>query len=230
MKSPYDAKLIVFSGIDGAGKSTQINQLTDFITSNGNKVKCLWSRGGYTPGFEFAKKYFRILMGKKLPPKGRTRARQKLMKKGWIVYVWLFIAQLDLLLFYCFYIRFLKWVGYTVICDRYHHDTLIDFKLNFPSMFKEKGILWTLVKLCSPKPDRSFLLLIPVKESLRRSKFKNEPFPDSEDTLNRRMSFYQGSDDFTKKYKMINCLHSIDFVKKQILNSINCESPKILTN
>ena len=49
--------LLTFSGLDGAGKSTQINLLVDWFEKRGNKVSCLWARGGYTPGFEILKRF-----------------------------------------------------------------------------------------------------------------------------------------------------------------------------
>ena len=47
--------IVSFSGCDGAGKSTQINQLIKSLRLNGYKVKYIWSRGGYTPTFSIAK-------------------------------------------------------------------------------------------------------------------------------------------------------------------------------
>ncbi len=50
--------MIAFSGLDGAGKSTQIDLVTDFYTKKGNTSVVLWSRGGYSPGMMFFKSFF----------------------------------------------------------------------------------------------------------------------------------------------------------------------------
>jgi len=57
--------IIVFSGVDCAGKSTQIELLKKEFLSQGVTAQSLWSRGGYTPGFELFKKFLRIIFGKK---------------------------------------------------------------------------------------------------------------------------------------------------------------------
>ena len=48
--------MIAFSGIDGAGKSTQIGLLKVHLVDNGFNVLVFWSRGGYSPGMMFLKK------------------------------------------------------------------------------------------------------------------------------------------------------------------------------
>ena len=58
--------IIVFSGVDCAGKSTQIELLKKEFLGQGIESQSLWSRGGYTPGFELLKKLLRIVIGKKV--------------------------------------------------------------------------------------------------------------------------------------------------------------------
>ena len=42
-------KLITFSGLDSAGKSTQIDKVINYLNLKKQKVRLVWSRGGYTP-------------------------------------------------------------------------------------------------------------------------------------------------------------------------------------
>lgn len=41
--------LVVFSGLDGAGKSTQIAQLRRRLEHEGDRPSVIWTRGEYTP-------------------------------------------------------------------------------------------------------------------------------------------------------------------------------------
>ncbi|MDA7437895.1 hypothetical protein N8773_00850, partial [Candidatus Pseudothioglobus singularis] len=74
--------IIVFSGADGAGKSTQIDLLISSITKSGHNACSIWSRGGYTPGFEFVKKALRAILGKKVIPSGREDNRDRLISNS----------------------------------------------------------------------------------------------------------------------------------------------------
>ena len=72
--------IIAFSGIDGAGKSTQIERLKQRLESEGQRVITIWFRGGYTPGIEAVKGFARRVLGKKAPPSGKSEQRENAFK------------------------------------------------------------------------------------------------------------------------------------------------------
>jgi dTMP kinase len=184
-------KLIVFSGLDGAGKSTQIEILVDYLCSRGRSPKFIWTRGGYTSLFNSLKNLLRKLMGGRVPPPGRNEKRKQVMHSKRVQKLWLIIALFDLLRVYAFQIRFWLWSGKIIICDRYSIDTLVDFKINFKNQNVEKWFLYKLLLWTSPRPDISFLMLIPVEEAIKRSGQKDEPFPDSPEILAKRLGMYK---------------------------------------
>ncbi len=213
-------KLIVFSGIDGAGKSTQIQHLQKALKEQGQKTTYLWTRGGYTGPFNSLKSILRRLLGRRLPPSGRNEQREKVFNNKGVRTVWLSLAMLDLILVYGIYVRLLKCMGCVVIADRYLWDTWIDFKLNFPGICFDQWFLWKFLNLLSPKPDHFFLLLIPIGESLRRSQLKEEPFPDSQEVLQQRFDYYY---QFSKSmgWHVIQCLQPIDNIAGKIAEACN---------
>lgn len=182
--------IVTISGLDGAGKSTQIIRLTARLVADGRKVKYVWARGGYTPGFEFIKKFLRRLPGLNLAPRGHSTARDRQLRNPIIQKIWLIVAILDLILLWGLYVRILSFLNITVFCDRYLNDTLLDFKQNFPAVDVEKFFLWKWLEYITPQADCAFIFWVPVGISIKRSLEKGEPFPDKKGVLEWRLRFY----------------------------------------
>jgi len=212
-------QLISFSGIDGAGKSTQIDLLLQTLREKGRKPVYLWTRGGYTGPFNFLKICLRRLLGRKIIPSGRIEERARAFQKPLVRNLWLSIAILDLMIVYGIYLRIYKVTGQVVIADRYLWDSWIDFRLNYPETNINQWLLWKILVWIAPKPDVALLLLIPVEESLRRSRLKNEPFPDTEEVLHRRLERYK---QLTAKinWHIIQCTGTIEDIAGKIIRFI----------
>jgi len=183
-------KLITFSGIDGAGKSTQAKLLIKNLENRGYCAIYLWSRGGYTSFFEELKILLRKVLPNSVPSSGHSKKRGFLFKKKFIRKLWLSIALADLARVYGITIRFWQMSGKIVICDRYLFDTLLDFKMNFPQEKIESRFLWKFLRWIAVKPDANFLFMIPIEESVQRSEIKGDPYPEPLDVRQKRYSLY----------------------------------------
>ena len=213
--------MIAFSGLDGAGKSTQIELLKAHYEKEGSKVKYFWSRGGYTPGMEGFKSLVRKSNSNKIPlSQGFSKERDQSFSNPLVRKIWLSLAILDLVFFYGVYVRFKSFIGVKVICDRYVFDTSIDFRLNFPQEDVDKWWLWKWMVFIAMKPKKHFVLTIPVEESLRRSKLKEEPFPDSEETLKTRLNDYLIFVNQSSNVIHINGAKKINYISNFILEQI----------
>jgi thymidylate kinase len=178
--------IISFSGLDGSGKSTQIQRVKKRVQEEGGNAVVLWSRGGYTPGFKLLKKLVRLMSLNRLPEAGSSERRSRIIAKPIVRRIWLTLALLDLMVFYGIYVRFLDYRGYTVICDRYIDDSRLDFVENMRIGNLEDSWIWKVLVLLSPKADLPILLEIQVDLALERSRIKNDEYPVARDALERR--------------------------------------------
>jgi len=211
-----NSKLITFSGIDGAGKSTQIDHLMHSLRERQQPFIYLWSRGGYTSWFDFLKSLIRKVSGKAAPAPGHSSERDKMLGHGMIGRVWLFLAILDLMRLYGVVVRWHRLVGRVVLCDRYLWDTLIDFKINFPAINVELWFIWHLLERLCPVPDLAFFLYIPLTVSEERSLEKGDPFPEPIEKRARRHDLYMEIEKTRAKWYVIDGLKPVKEISNQI--------------
>lgn len=217
--------LITFSGLDSAGKSTQIELLMDHLRQGGQKPIYVWTRGGYTSLLERLKALLRRLPGRAVPPPGNNPRRAQVFSKGWIRRLWLVLALLDLLWVYGLQVRWWLWRGKPVVCDRYLWDTLVDFRLNFSQERVERWWLWRLLVKVTPQPDAAFLLLVPVEESVRRSDRKGEPFRDLPAVRAERLAQYQSLAQ-AGYWQVLDGQRSVDNLADEIWKEVILTDPK----
>jgi dTMP kinase len=213
--------LVTFSGIDCSGKSTQIARLIHNLKQVGRRSICIWSRGGYTPGFMFVKHMARRMLGRRLPGPGQSQARDRALSNSRISRLWLSLAMLDLILLYGVVLRWHQLLGRVVICDRYLDDTDLDFSLNFRDSDFHRMILWRLLRAVAPRPDVSFLILVPIDVTMARSKEKDEPFPETRENIERRLLGYRDQKRFPEsRYVKMDGCESMERQARSVLEHV----------
>lgn len=211
-----NTKFIALSGIDGAGKSTQLDLIKKHFEKNEQPVISLWTRGGNTSGINALKALIRKLAGKKLPPSGHSIKRDQMLEKAWIQRVWLILAIMDLIRIYSVVLRWWLFKGKVVICDRYLWDTYIDFKIMFPNIDVKNWMLWKFLVWLTPVPDKAVLLMIPLDLSEKRCLQKYEPFPDTPQRRKKRYELYKNTSKL-KHWDVIDSTNSKDEVFRAIM-------------
>ena len=164
--------IVSFSGIDSAGKTTQIELLCKYCAGKKIKYKKVWSKARGTPGVLLLKELVRRDKKMNVEEKAEYRAEVfKNSKKRNLLYT---ACMLDLCWYWGIYYRFLNLTNKLVICDRYLWDTYVEMKeKDFREIDIDNSLLWRIVKRLAPVPERSFVFIIPPEESLRRDRNKN---------------------------------------------------------
>lgn len=150
-------KLVSFSGIDGAGKSTQIDALCASIRAAGMRVRVVrfWDEVAKLVGFRKAASVgiFKSDAGVGAPGAPVMR-RDKNLRSGFMTCVRLCLYVLDALSLCAFIARAPRSDHDVVVFDRYIYDELANLNLKNPAVrVYVRGIL-ALV----PRPDVSYVL------------------------------------------------------------------------
>ena len=151
MKGPFDdrrrpaSRLIVLSGLDGSGKSTQTALLAERLRSEGIPAEVVWNR--WKPMVSalfiaFAKHCLRARRGVQADDyRGFTDAKRHTMRSGWKRCLWQIMVWTE----YAAQVRSRLIIhqlkGVSILCDRYVYDTLIDIAINFSVSADELELL-----------------------------------------------------------------------------------------
>src|SRR5690554_6122921 len=137
-------QLISISGIDCAGKTTQIDLLVAALRDQGLSVAEFWYRPGYSAELDALRGWVRRRAPESLPEPGRSQSRDKTFSRPGVSQAWIAVALCDMLLQYAVKLRALRATNDVVVCDCYLVDAALDFALRFPDAGVEESVWFEL--------------------------------------------------------------------------------------
>lgn len=182
--------LVTISGVDGSGKSLQVERLRAAFTTCDVRVKCVWARGASSRGvgtvMRAGKKILANSPESELPTPaavaeaarahgaaGRGEAarfaeRQRRLRNPFVRWVFSVIYALDLLWPYVIKSRAFVLTGNVTICDRYIYDALVDYALFTGTDPSKPPLALNILRVMVPRPRAAFVLDVEPDEALRR--------------------------------------------------------------
>lgn len=183
--------LLVISGSDGSGKTGNLERLASRLESVGTPTVRLWYRPGYSRTLCSARTLLRRVCPKSMPSPGPGHQRDAVFQNPTLRRVWVLIATVDMAIQFGLRVRLLRWLGLTVLCDRYIQDAWIDLALNWPDELARYQHFIAVVGHLASRPTRSWILLAEPSVLQTRRKSKSEPFPDSPAVAEKRDALYR---------------------------------------
>lgn len=183
--------LVAISGVDCAGKSTQIERLRTRAVSDGLRVHVMWYRPGYSRRLDAVRALVRRTRPSLMPKPGSSPRRETAFQRRDVRTAWIATALVDSFIEYGVVLRKLLRSNDLVICDRYLRDAELDLALRFPALATRLSTAFRAVQATAPKPDVQILLMISRAEMERRAAEKNEPFPDPPELRAQRFARYE---------------------------------------
>jgi dTMP kinase len=168
------ARTLVLSGVDGAGKSTQIEKLTRAFESRGVRVETLWCRWDPllakpavkllgTVSRRTPKRTLARTKGAEAAPGRRREIRAKLLRNPAVALLWRVIMVLDYGVRLAPAVRKAQRRSDVVLLDRYWQDVMVDYSYGGALQDPPR-----LLRKLLPDPDGMVILDLPEDVALRR--------------------------------------------------------------
>jgi len=163
--------LITLSGVDGAGKTTQVRALQAALNTCDLRATQVWYRAGSARWVSMLTRFAKrgATAGPPQPTPSRVESRRQRLRSPWARQAWSWLTTVELLLKYSAHVAVPLLLGRVVICDRYVYDALADWSAYFGEPDIEKRVAARVLLALTPHPRLAYWLDLPPEEALARS-------------------------------------------------------------
>jgi thymidylate kinase len=156
--------VICLIGIDGSGKTTHARKIISHLQQSGDKCRYVWFGTPYFLSYPFVVicRVLGLTEIHRLPNKVICSEHQYYRNKP-VALIWPWVQFLDLAFFVFLRVYGPLKIGFTVVCDRFTHDSLVELMVDVrDEKLDEKLVGQLMLKL---KPESSKVFLLDVNES-----------------------------------------------------------------
>lgn len=179
-------KLICIIGTDGVGKTTHVQELLNQLKNNGMRCKYVWFRFHHFISL-FLLAYCRLVNLTIYENKdGEKICHHEFYRSRAISFIYPWLLFVDTVPMYIIKISIPLFFGYTIVCDRFVYDTLVDLMIDLRKFDIHKKFIGKLFINMIPK--NSCVILLDIDESIIRERRKDLI---NDQSLNMRRTAYK---------------------------------------
>jgi thymidylate kinase len=177
--------LICFCGIDGSGKSSHAALLRAALDECEIPNRPVWMRGGYSPFVTWLKARLRGA-GAGVPEVGDASGKLRVYRQPRTRLLWGWMVAIEQIVQALLAVRVPRWLGTTLVAERYVPDTLADLSERFDDDSFSQSLPGRLMRWLCPRPDLIVFLDVSGREA-----FVRKPDDWSEEILEERRRRYR---------------------------------------
>lgn len=163
---------IYICGIDGSGKTTQINLISKHLCVRQLRYKYVWLRWAAFISYPFLA-FCRLLKYTQWKIIRRSNIKypeHAFYKNRAIVKVWTWLFSIDIFLYSILRVKIPIKIGYHVLCDRFVLDAVVDLIIETKNIRLLRDLAGRLLLALIPKQSIVIMLDIDEKEAFKRKK------------------------------------------------------------
>ena len=212
-------RIICLIGMDGTGKTTHAIGIIDYLRKHGYKYRYVWFGSPYFFSFPFMV-ICRLLGFTKTHhlANGFVFSEHLYFKNKSLSWIWPWVQFIDLMFFVGLRVYWPLKAGFTVVCDRFTPDNLVELMVDIRDEKLHKRLVGQL--LLKMKPEGCNIFLLDVNESFAFQ--RKQDLPNLDYLVQRRRKYRSIASEL--RIPIINAERSFWVVNNEIIGNINLDA------
>jgi thymidylate kinase len=209
-------RMVCLVGLDGSGKTAHSIALIDHLRKARIKCRCIWFGNAYFLSFPFMIVCRMLGLTTIYRIENRvTVSEHKYYKNKAISKIWPYVQFVDVMIFVNFRVKMLLWRGFTIVCDRFVPDIIVELMtdVNDTGLYKKRigRLMFRLM------PHGSLLVTLDVNEETARRRKSDIPRLGY---LSQRRNNYRLISSYLE-IPLVNAEERFEFVQQNLVDLVD---------